>query len=166
MKKIKLTWLLLFTIIMMVTMKLQWNQHNKNVEQGIIPLELAKTQQEALAITKDWNMQGAIINTWVDAFFIIAYTLFLFVAVYRLASMLKFSGNYLKYLAWLAPIAGILDFAENYKMLQFMANVDNFQSAYTVSIIKWGIVAGLFVLFIVLSCLVNDQEMKRNRAFS
>lgn len=163
MKKFKLTWLLFFTIIMIVAMKLQWNQANKNVEYGIIPLELAKTQEEAKKITADWNMDGAITNTYLDTLFIISYVMFLFAAVYRTGGMLKGWGNYLKYFAWLAPLAGVLDFVENYKMIRFMNDTNDFHSAYTVSVIKWGIAIGLFCLFLLLSCWVNDQQRKRVR---
>lgn len=160
MKSIKLTWLLLFTIIMVVALKFQWNLKNKNVQQGIIKLELAKSQAEAKNITADWNLEGAIHNTYLDTLFIIAYSMFLFAAVYRTGNRLKGWGNYFKYIALLAPIAGILDFIENYKMLQFMKDANDFHSAYLVSIIKWTLAIGLFFLFIVLSCWVGDQQMK------
>jgi hypothetical protein len=161
MKSVKLIWLLLFTVIMMVTMKVQWNWNNKNVQHGIIKLELATTQSDAKNIIEDWNLNGAIANTYLDFLFIIAYSWFLFAAVYRTGNRLNGWGNYLKFIAFLAPLAGILDIVENYKMLQFMRDTNNFHTAYFVSAIKWGIVTGLFTLFIVLSCLVNDQEREK-----
>ena len=97
---------------MMAAMKFQWNQLNKNVKEGIVKLELAKTQEEAKKITADWNIEGAIDNTYLDTLFIISYVMFLFAAVYRTGGMLKGWGNYFKYFAWLAPIGGIFDFAE------------------------------------------------------
>lgn len=161
MNKVKLTWLLFFTILMMVAMKLQWNVANRHTAQGIISLELAKTHAEAKAITADWNIPGAIKNTYLDFVFIIAYSLFLFFGVYRLADRLKNPENFLKYLAWLAPLAGLLDFVENYKMLIFLNDANSFQSAYAASILKWGIVALLFLMFLYLSCRVNDYDRKK-----
>lgn len=161
MNKVKLTWLLLFTLLVMVGMKLQWNIANSNTAQGIIPLELAKTHAEAKVITADWNISGAITNTYLDFAFIIVYSLFLFFGVYRLADRLKNPENLLKYLAWLAPLAGILDFIENYKMLIFLNDANSFESAYTASILKWGIVALLFLMFLYLSCRVNDYDRKK-----
>ena len=156
MRKIKLQWLLVFTIIMAIAMQLQWNMENKKVQKGIIALELAKTSKEAVEITKDWNIPGAIANTRLDSLFIVAYSLFLFAAVYRTGDQLKGPVSNLKYVAWLAPIAGLLDFLENYKMLQFMKNTDNFHSAHFVSFSKWGLIVFLLALFIVLSCRLVD----------
>jgi uncharacterized membrane protein YhaH (DUF805 family) len=161
MNKVKLTWLLLFTLLMMVAMKVQWNIANSHTAQGIIPLELAKTHAGAKVITADWNIPGAIENTYLDFAFIIVYSLFLFFGVYRLADRLKYPENLLKYLAWLAPLAAILDFIENYKMLIFLNDANSFESAYTASILKWGIVALLFLMFIYLSCRVNDYDRKK-----
>ena len=158
MKKFKLVWLLIFVILMIVAMKFQWNQLNKNVKEGIVKLELAKTQEEAKNITADWNIEGAIDNTYLDTLFIISYVMFLFAAVYRTGDMLKGWGNYFKYFAWLAPIGGIFDFAENYKMILYLEDANDYHSSYSVSIIKWGIAIGLFFLFVLLSCWVNDQQ--------
>ena len=161
MKNIKLQWLLLFTILMIIAMKFQWNLDNKHVQKGIIALEFAKTPTEAKNIISDWNIPGAIENTYLDALFIIAYSLFLFFAVYRTAGQLKGPSNYFKYLAWLAPFAGLLDFIENYMLLQFMKDPNNFQSTHAVSMTKFGIAIGLLALFIFLSCRLVDVGKKR-----
>ena len=161
MKKIKLQWLLLFTVIMMVAMNFQWNLDNKHVKQGIIALECAKTPAEAKNIIADWNIPGAIGNTYLDALFIIAYSLFLFFAVYRTGEQLKGPANYFKYLAWLAPLAGLLDFIENYLLLQFMKDPANFQSTHVISMTKFGIALGLLALFIFLSCRLVDKGKQR-----
>ena len=158
MKRFKLIWLLFFVILMMAAMRFQWNQLNKNVKEGIVKLELAKTQVEAKNITADWNLEGAIDNTYLDTLFILSYVMFLFAAVYRTGNMLKGWGNYFKYFAWLAPIAGIFDFAENYKMILYLKDANDYHSSYSVSMIKWGIALGLFFLFVLLSCWVNDQQ--------
>lgn len=146
---------------MAIAMKLQWNISNKHTEQGIIALELAKTHEEAKIITADWNIPGAITNTYLDFVFIVVYCCFLFVAVYRLADRLKLPEKYLKFLAWLAPLAGLLDIVENYKMLIFFNDAHQFQSAYNASVLKWGIVAFLFLLFVFLACRVSDYERKK-----
>ncbi|MEO7313694.1 MAG: hypothetical protein ABIW47_00800 [Ginsengibacter sp.] len=161
MKNIKLQWLLLFTIIMIIAMNFQWNLDNKHVQKGIIALEFAKTSTEAKNIITDWNIPGAIENTYLDALFIISYSLFLFFAVYRTAEQLKGPANYFKYLAWLAPLAGLLDFIENYMLLQFLKDPANFQSTHTISMIKFGIALGLLALFIFLSSRLVDEGKKR-----
>lgn len=161
MKKIKLQWLFFFTIIMMAAMTLQWNLDNKHVRKGIIALELAKSAEEAKVITADWNIPGAIENTYLDALFIIAYSLFLFMAVYRTGDQLRGPSHYFKYLAWLAPVAGLLDFIENFILLQFMKDTENFNSTYEISMFKFGIAGGLFVLFIFLACRKVDENKKR-----
>lgn len=158
MRNIKLGWLLALTMIMMTLMNLQWKNTNKNTAEGIIALELAKTPDDAKAITANWNIQGAINNTYLDFLFIIVYSTFLFMAVYRTANHLHKPSYYLKYLAWFAPVAGLLDLVENYKMLQFLYDANNFQSAYSVSLVKWILVIFLFLLFVILSCLATDQE--------
>ncbi len=78
MKNIKLQWLLLFTIIMMLAMKFQWSLDNKHVEKDIIALEFAKTPIEAKTIIADWNIPGAIENTYLDALFYRLFSLFIF----------------------------------------------------------------------------------------
>lgn len=161
MKNIKLQWLLLFTVLMACAMKLQWNLDNKTVLKGIIALELAKTSEEAKTITADWNIPGAIGNTYLDSLFILAYTLFLFAAVYRTADQLRGPANYFKYLAWMAPIAGILDFIENFMLLQFMKDPLNFQSTFKISALKFGFAGFLFLLFILLACRLIDENKKR-----
>ena len=161
MKNIKLQWLLLFTIVMIIAMNFQWNLDNKHVQKGIIALEFAKTSTEAKNVIVDWNIPGAIENTYLDALFILAYSLFLFFAVYRAGDQLKGPANYFKYLAWLAPLAGLLDFIENYMLLQFMKDPDNFHSTHAVSMTKFGIAIGLLGLFIFLSCRVVDESKKR-----
>lgn len=161
MKNIKVQWLLLFTIIMIIAMKFQWNLDNKHVQNGIIALEFAKTPAEAKNIISDWNIPAAIENTYLDALFIIAYALFLFFAVSRTAGQLRGAANYFKYLAWLAPLAGLLDFIENYLLLQFFKDPDNFTSTRTISITKFGIAIGLLVLFIFLSSRLVDEGKKR-----
>lgn len=161
MKKIKLQWLLFFALIMIGAMSFQWSLDNKHVQKGIISLELAKTAEEAKTITADWNITGAIENTYLDALFIIAYSFFLFVAVYRTADQLRGPANYFKYLAWLAPVAGLLDFIENYILLQFLKDPMNFHSTCGISMVKFGIAGGLFVLFIFLACRLADENKKR-----
>jgi hypothetical protein len=161
MKNIKIQWLLLFTILLIIAMKFQWNLDNKHVQKGIIELEFAKTSDEAKNIISDWNIPGAIENTYLDALFIIAYSLFLFFAVYRTAAQLRGVANYCKYLAWLAPLAGLLDFIENYLLLQFFKDPGNFSSTYTISITKFGIAVGLLGLFIFLSSRLVDEGKKR-----
>lgn len=161
MRNIKLQWFLLFTIVMMMAMQFQWKLENKHVQKGIIALELAKTSMEAKNVIDDWNIPGAIKNTWLDALFIISYSLFLFFAVYRSAESLSGSASYLKYLAWLAPLAGLLDFIENYRLLQFLNDPANFHSTYAISGTKFGITLGLLGLFIILSCRLVDEGKKR-----
>ncbi len=161
MKNLKLQWLLLFTIMMIIAMKFQWNLDNKNVKQGIIALEFAKTSVEAKNVIADWNIPGAIENTYLDALFIIAYSLFLFFGVYRTAEQLRGPANYFKYLAWLAPFAGFLDFIENYMLLQFMKDPGNFHSTHSISMTKFGIAIGLLALFIFLSTRLVDERKKR-----
>ena len=163
MNKVKLTWLLFFTILIAVAMQLQWNLENRHTVKGIISLELAKTHEQAKVVTADWNIPGAITNTYLDFVFIVVYSLFLFFGVYRLADRLKNPENLLKYLAWLAPLAGLLDFVENYKMLIFLNDANSFQSAYAASILKWGIIALLVLMFLYLSCRVNDYDRKKIR---
>ena len=161
MKKIKLQWLFFLTLIMMAAMSFQWNLDNKHVEKGIISLELAKNAEEAKNIIADWNIPGAIENTYLDALLIIAYSLFLFAAVYRTGNQLRGPSNYFKYLAWLAPVAGFLDFIENYILLQFMKDPAKFHSTYEISMLKFGIAGGLLVLFIFLACRLVDERKKR-----
>ena len=161
MKKVKLSWMFLFTLLMAIAMMVQWNGTNRYTSKGIIALELAKSHDEAKIITADWNIPGAISNTYLDFVFIVVYSSFLFFGVYRQASRLKNPERYLKYVAWLAPLAGLLDFVENYKMLIFLNDAHQFQSAYGASIIKWGIVVILFLLFVFLACRVNDHELKK-----
>ena len=161
MKKFKLQWLFFFTLIMMVAMSFQWNLDNKHVEKGIISLELAKTSEDAKTIIADWNIPGAIENTYLDALFIIAYSLFLFVAVYRTGDQLRGPAHYLKYLAWLAPVAGLLDFVENYILLQFMKDSANFQSTYKISLLKFTLAGFLSLLFLFLACRLVDENKKR-----
>lgn len=161
MKKLKLQWLFFFALIMIGAMVFQWRLDNKDVQKGVISLELAKTSAEAKIIIKDWNIPGAIENTYLDALFIIAYSLFLFAAVYRTANQLRGPANYFKYLAWLAPVAGLLDFIENYILLQFLKDPANFQSTHNISILKFGIAGFLFFLFIFLACRLIDENKKR-----
>ena len=161
MKKLKLQWLFFFTLIMIGAMSFQWRLDNKEVQKGIISLELAKTSDEAKNIISDWNIPGAIENTYLDALFIIAYSLFLFAAVYRTGDQLRGPVHYFKYLAWLAPVAGLLDFIENYILLQFLKDSENFHSTQAISLTKFGIAVGLFVLFIYLACRLVDENKKR-----
>lgn len=160
-KKIKLQWLFFFTLIMMAAMSFQWNLDNKQVKKGIISLELAKSAEDAKTIIADWNIPGAIENTYLDALFIIAYSLFLFVAVFRTGDQLRGPANYFKYLAWLAPVAGLLDFVENYILLQFLKDPSNFQSTYKISALKFGIAGLLLLLFLFLACRLVDESKKR-----
>lgn len=161
MKNIKLQWLFLFTVIMIIAMNFQWNLDNKHVQKGIISLEFAKSATEAKSIVADWSIPGAIENTYLDALFIIIYSLFLFFAVYRTADQLRGPANYFKYLAFLAPLAGLLDFIENYMLLQFLKDADNFHSTHLVSLTKFGIAIGLLALFIFLSSRLVDEGKKR-----
>ena len=161
MKNFKLQWLLFFTIILVLAMKFQWNLDNKHVQKGIIALEFAKNSTEAANIITDWNIPGAIENTYLDALLIIAYSLFLFFAVYRTAAQLRGVVNYFKYLAWLAPVAGILDFIENYLLLQFLKNPLHFKSTYIISETKFGILLCLLTLLIFLSSRLVDERKRR-----
>lgn len=161
MNKVRLVWLFLLTVLMVIAMKIQWNIANSSTEKGIISLELAKTHEEAKLVTSDWFIPGAISNTYLDFVFIIVYCSFLFFGIYRLADRLRNPEKYLKYLAWLAPLAGLLDFVENYKMLIFLNDANYFESSYQASILKWGIVAFLFLLLIYLACRVNDYERNK-----
>lgn len=161
MRNIKLLWFLLLVAIMMFVMKVQWNLANKTAMKGIVALEFAKTSEEAKEITKDWYIPGAIANTYLDSLFIIAYTLFLFAAVYRSGDQLKGPAQYLKYFAWLGPVAGLLDFIENYFLLQFLNDSSNFQSTYTISALKFGLAGFLFVLFLIFACSVIEGNKKK-----
>ena len=161
MKKIKLQWLFFFLLIMTAAMKFQWSLDNEQVQKGIVALELAQTAEEAKTITADWNIPGAIENIYLDALFIISYSLFLFAAVYRTADQLRGPANYFKYLAWLAPVAGLLDFIENFILLQFLKDPANFQSTHAISSFKFGIAGFLSLLFLFLACRLVDENKKR-----
>ncbi|MES2773670.1 MAG: hypothetical protein V4722_05775 [Bacteroidota bacterium] len=159
MKKIKLIWLAFFTLAMMTIMTLQWNYTQPKTAKSLISLELVREQADAMAIVNTWNIAGAIQNTYIDFLFIIAYAGFLFAAMYRFASLLKGWLNKAgKGLAYLAPVAGILDYIENFKMLQFLNDQNNFSSPFYVAAIKWGIAGLLVLLVIILPCAYVDQR--------
>ena len=164
MKSIKLLWLAFFALIMMVTMSVEWNTTQPKKAISLIKLELAKEKTEAIAIVSSWNIEGARLNTYIDFLFIIAYSSFLFAGVYRFSSMLKGWINPAgKLIAYMAPLAGVLDYIENFKMLKFLNNQDDFSSPFLVSAIKWGIAGFLFLLLIFLACANADQQKAGNK---
>lgn len=137
----------------------QWRITNPKVAKGIVALELAKDTVEAHTIVVDWNIAGAKQNTYIDFLFIVAYASFLFTGVSRISSLLNgWLHPVGKILAWLAPVAAILDVVENFKILAFLDDPQAFSTAFYVSALKWGIAGCLLLLFLLLSCVYLDQK--------
>ena len=119
-------YLFLFTLLMVVVMR--WHGaplYTEAAPMGIVSLELARTTNVSNTIISSWQqapnavLQRAIVNTWIDFVFIIAYSLFLFSCCVMLAHRQRGISHQLSKLMALAALtAGLCDVVENACLLQ------------------------------------------------
>lgn len=92
---------------------------------NILAFEFAGTAANASAMVEQWRNQNALgslgFHLGFDYLFLIAYSLFLFVACTLTAERLTgVARSILLAIAWLQPIAGVLDATENLSLFQLM----------------------------------------------
>lgn len=160
MKKYFLLFLLLANAVMIVVMtKTGATLKTPTTPLGILDLEFAYNISKATIVTTAWapnnsldNIGAAKINTYLDFIFLLFYTLFLFFASKKIASLS--SGIFSKIgflIAKGALLAGFLDVLENAGMLITLSgNTSNSIALLTTvfSIIKW-VLAILAIIYLI-----------------
>ena len=94
---------------------------------SIIDLEMAGSIKNANLILNTWASNGVLewfyFHLGLDFLFLITYSVFLYFACHTSALQLK-SFPFLIYLGlvigWIQPVAGLLDLAENYALIQVL----------------------------------------------
>jgi hypothetical protein len=88
---------------------------------NIIAFEFAGSATEAHAMMADWQGRGVLpqlfFHLGFDYVFMITYSSFLFVSCYLLQRKMR-SGIFFSILAWLQPVAALLDAVENAALYQ------------------------------------------------
>ena len=177
MKKFILPFLIIGTIAMMIVMlKTGASLKTKDTPLGILNLELPFNKLKADSVITEWkttfdkngtaNIQVAKTNTWWDFLFMIFYSLFLFVAVTKLAD--NFTGGFGKAgknLGKAAFIIAALDVAENIGMFQMLdGNITNGMALFTsvCSALKWLLVIIIILYLLLTAPLVLYNNIRNN----
>ena len=143
----------------------------------IVEFEMAKTSERATSILQQWQNDGkfdaAIQSIYLDFFFIVLYTLTIYLGCRYLASL---SSNEIfaragKIFSYLIFAAAIFDVVENMAMLRSLNDgitVNQVSLAHKMAISKFSIV--LMTLFYIgigiISCIANYIEKKMSKGVS
>jgi len=164
MKRIKLIWLLAFTVLACMLMIVEWNVCNKNTTGGIIDLEFAKTHAAAkeIVVTNGWNIAAVKWNTIIDFLFVLTYSALIFSMVWRASKVIGgifvFIGAII---AALSIIAGLFDCIENFRIIAFLNNPsdeDGFRSPYFFAKWKFIFLVVCVVYYMVAAIVIIDRK--------
>lgn len=125
--------ILIFTgVINLVIIDYSYYMGDHFGEYSMIDLEMAGTIGNAKYILNYWDGKGVLewmyFHLGLDYLFIVAYSFFLFFACHTSALQIKsfpFFTHLGLVIGWVQPLAGILDFAENYALIQILSNTSD-----------------------------------------
>jgi len=122
------TTIILFVVLHVINIPLQ----TAAAPNGIISLELAGTLEKSQAMLHSWDAQAAVyagFSLGIDFVFLLAYSLFLGFACYRIARDFKSRFNWLYQIglviAYLQLVAGLLDAIENIALFRLLLGSGN-----------------------------------------
>jgi preprotein translocase subunit SecG len=147
--------LFIFTIALMLVMTTIGEALiNETAPSGIISFELAGDLESAQQMIDSWNNQSQIragLSLGLDYLFLVAYAAAISLGCALVARNLSFNGGSLGrvgyILAWLLPLAALLDTIENYALIRLLFGSEQ---GYWPSIARWTAIPKFVIIILGL----------------
>jgi len=152
--------------IFLVISKIDKPLQNSQAPNGIVSFELAKNINKSHDIVSSWDSQTklyAAFSLGIDYLFLLSYSLFFALIIFKIASALKTKYKLLAmlgiFLAWAQFLAALFDALENFFLSQLLFGSTRLWFsgyAYVLASTKfWLILAGLVYILLGLLLLLN-----------